>query len=76
MLASMTGFGRRELTENGCRIVVEARSLNNRFLDIYVKMPRRFGEFEDDIKSVVRDELSRGKIDISLNIEVYYIVIR
>ncbi|MFC1561456.1 YicC/YloC family endoribonuclease [candidate division KSB1 bacterium] len=69
MLASMTGFGRCELTENGCRIVVEARSLNNRFLDIYVKMPRRFGEFEDDIKSIVRDELSRGKIDISLNIE-------
>jgi len=69
MISSMTGFGRCEMTENGCRISVEVRSLNNRYLDIFVKIPRRFGELEDELKNIVREELSRGKIDISVNIE-------
>jgi len=69
MLVSMTGFGRCESTLDGLRVVVEMRSLNNRYLDIFIKMPRKFNTFEDELKHMVRSELSRGKIDVSVNIE-------
>ena len=69
MIASMTGFSRYETTSKECTVVIEIRSLNNRFLDIFVKLPRKFTEFEDDIKNLVRKEISRGKIDVSIIIK-------
>ncbi|MFC1477113.1 YicC/YloC family endoribonuclease [candidate division KSB1 bacterium] len=69
MLVSMTGFGRRELVENWCKVVVEARSVNNRYLDVFVRMPRKFNSIEDEIKDVVRAQFARGKIDIVVVIE-------
>jgi len=64
----MTGFSRYELTEKGCHIVVEVRSLNNRFLDIFVRLPHKFSELENKLKNIVRNELYRGKIDVIITV--------
>ncbi|MFC1514044.1 YicC/YloC family endoribonuclease [candidate division KSB1 bacterium] len=69
MISSMTGFSSHEVISGGYRAVVEMRTLNNRFLDIYVKIPRKYAEMENDIKSHVKEEISRGKVDIIVNIE-------
>lgn len=68
MIYSMTGFSRYELTEKGRHVVVEMRSLNNRFLDIYVRLPHKFVELENKLKNIVRNELCRGKIDVIITI--------
>jgi len=68
MITSMTGFSRYEITEKGCRIVVEVRSLNNKFMDVSVKLPRRLTDFEDEVKNVVRAETARGKIEVSVSL--------
>jgi len=69
MISSMTGFSRYELTEKGCRVVIEVRSLNNRFLDVFVKLPHKFSGIEDKLKNIVRNGLSRGKIDIIITVD-------
>jgi len=68
MITSMTGFSRCELTEKGCQVVVEIRSLNNKFLDVSIKLPRRLTEYEDDLKKIVHQEISRGKIDVTVSL--------
>lgn len=60
----MTGFGNAE--RNGYR--VEIRSLNHRFLDIYVKAPAYLNQFEFDFRKIIKDRFSRGKFDISIAI--------
>lgn len=61
---SMTGFGKGEYCENGVELTVEVKSVNNRFLDISVKSPRIFSAYEELIRSIVREHLSRGHIDV------------
>lgn len=68
MISSMTGFSRYELIEKGCHVVVEVRSLNNRFLDIFVRLPHKFSELENKLKNIVRNELFRGKIDVIITV--------
>lgn len=68
MVSSMTGYSRCETNSKDCTVIIEIRSLNNRYLDIYIKLPRRFSEFENEFKNTVRDELSRGKIDVSITL--------
>ena len=69
MIKSMTGFGRGEYTDGKRNIIVEIKSVNHRYSDISVKMPRRYGFAEDKIKSAVKEKLSRGKIDVSIIVE-------
>ncbi len=69
MISSMTGYGRAENTVNGCTVVVEAKSLNNRYLEIYIRMPRKFTSFEEELESIAREELSRGKVNFIVSIE-------
>lgn len=63
MADSMTGFGRAEYTDEERKITVELRSVNHRFLDIGVKLPRKIGRFETKIRNVIREYAVRGKID-------------
>jgi uncharacterized protein (TIGR00255 family) len=60
----MTGYGRAEYTENGLDILVEVKTVNNRNLDINSKIPRAFICFEDAIRNVIKDKLSRGRVDL------------
>lgn len=69
MIKSMTGFGRSEYTDGKRNITVEIKSVNHRFNDITVKMPRRYAFAEDRIKAIVKETARRGKIEVSIMIE-------
>ena len=69
MVKSMTGYGRARETLNGRDITVEVRSVNNRYLDCTVKMPRTYVFAEDAIKSRVQKAISRGKVDVYVTID-------
>ncbi len=65
----MTGFGRSEYSDEKRSIVVEIKSVNHRYQDITVRMPRRYSFAEETIKSVVRKKVHRGKIEVSVLVE-------
>lgn len=69
MIKSMTGFGRSEYTDGKRNLTVEIKSVNHRYCDVTVKMPRRYGFVEDKVKSAVKSKLRRGKIDVSIMVE-------
>ena len=69
MVKSMTGYGRARETLNGRDITVEVRSVNNRYLDCTVKMPRTYVFAEDAIKTRVQKAISRGKVDVFVSID-------
>lgn len=66
----MTGYGRSVQTVGGKEITVELRSVNNRFLDCSVKLPRAFSYAEDAVKQLVKQNVSRGKVDVFIGIQV------
>ena len=69
MVKSMTGYGRAEDTLNGYTITVELRSVNNRYLDCNVRMPRLYLFAEETIKSRVQNTISRGKVDVFVTLD-------
>ena len=69
MVKSMTGYGRAEETVNGCTITVELRSVNNRYLDCNVRIPRLYLFAEEAIKSRVQSTISRGKVDVFVTLD-------
>lgn len=69
MIKSMTGFGRSEYSDGKRNIIVEIKSVNHRYCDISVKMPRRYSFAEDKIKAIVKETAKRGKIDVSIMVE-------
>ena len=69
MIKSMTGFGRGEHSDGKRSITVEIKSVNHRYGDINVKMPRRYSFAEEAIKSTVKKYISRGKVDVSISVE-------
>lgn len=69
MIKSMTGFGRAEASDGKRNIVVEMRSVNHRYCDITVKMPRRYAFAEESIKTEVKRIIKRGKLDVSVMVE-------
>ena len=69
MIKSMTGFGRGEYTDGKRSIIAEIKSVNHRYSDITIKMPRRYAFAEDKIKNAVKDKVRRGKVDVSIIVE-------
>ncbi len=69
MVCSMTGFGRSEVTEGQRKYVVELKSVNNRYLDINIKMPKKFNAFEAAIRSELKNYMKRGKVDVFISYE-------
>ena len=69
MVKSMTGYGRAREMRGGRDITVEVRSVNNRYLDCAVKMPRAYIFAEDAVKSRVQKAVSRGKVDVFITID-------
>ena len=65
----MTGFGKAEITIADRKITVETRSLNGKQLDLSVKMPARYRQFEYEVRNKVAKELQRGKVDLFVTIE-------
>ena len=68
MVKSMTGYGRAVETVNGREFTVELRSVNNRYLDCAVKLPRALSFAEDAVKQAVKGAISRGKVDVFISL--------
>lgn len=66
MIYSMTGYGRYELEANERKVVVEISSVNHRYLDLNIRMPRLMMQYEDGIRKLVKDKLTRGKVELSI----------
>lgn len=69
MIKSMTGFGRGEYTDEASRVTVEIRAVNHRYLDIFVKMPRKYAFAEDKIKSAIKEKVHRGKVEVNVGVD-------
>ena len=63
-MLSMTGYGRGEYKQDGIELTVEIKTVNNRYLDVSVKCPRIFVAYEDVIRTIVREKLTRGHADV------------
>lgn len=70
MLESMTGYGSAESVERGVRTLVELRSVNNRFAEISVKLPRQLLSFELEVRELIRAHFQRGKISAYIQIQL------
>lgn len=66
MIRSMTGYGRAQGTANGKDILVEIRSVNNRYYDFTARIPRMYGYLEEKLKSFLQGGISRGKVEVSV----------
>ena len=69
MIKSMTGYGSAKGTVEGLNISVELKSVNNRYLDASVRMPRSFLFAEDAVKAAVQKHISRGKVDVFVSVD-------
>ena len=69
MIRSMTGFGRGIYSDEACKVTVEIRAVNHRYLDIFVKMPRKYAFAEEKIKAAVKERLHRGKVEVAVTVD-------
>ena len=69
MVSSMTGFGRSEFQDDSFKFTVEIKSVNHKYFDLGIKMPRRFNLFESNIRNLLKTYASRGKIDVYISYE-------
>lgn len=71
MIKSMTGFGRCEIVTTEYKISVEMKAVNHRYLDLSIKMPKKFNYFEAGIRNLLKTYIQRGKVDVYINYEDY-----
>ena len=69
MIKSMTGFGRCEIAKEERKITVEMKSVNHRYLDVNIKMPKKLNFFEAAIRSELKNYIERGKVDVFITYE-------
>lgn len=70
-IRSMTGYGRSERSDARCKLVVELKSVNHRYFDLNIKMPKIFYRFESYIRSILKQYIERGKVDLYISYENY-----
>jgi len=68
-MKSMTGFGSGTATEDGITCTVEIKSVNARFLDLFIRSPKQMNPFESIIRGMVQDRINRGKVEVSVSIQ-------
>ena len=69
MITSMTGFGRGEYSDENKKLVIEMKSVNHRYLDVNIKLPKKLGFYEAYIRNLLKKYISRGKVDIFVTYE-------
>ncbi|MDY3919412.1 MAG: YicC/YloC family endoribonuclease [Candidatus Limivivens sp.] len=69
MIKSMTGFGRSEILQGAHKFTVEMKSVNHRYFDVSIKMPKKLNFFEAAIRSVLKEYIQRGKVDVFISHE-------
>ncbi|HJC06446.1 MAG TPA: YicC family protein [Candidatus Eisenbergiella merdavium] len=71
MLKSMTGFGRCEQVTDQYKISVEIKAVNHRYLDLGIRMPKKFSRFENAVRTFLKEYVKRGKVDLFISFEDY-----
>lgn len=71
MIKSMTGFGRAEVSDENRKFTVEIKSVNHRYLDVGIKMPKKLNFFESAIRNLLKEYIERGKVDVFISYEDY-----
>lgn len=71
MAKSMTGFGRYEAVTEDYKVIVEIKSVNHRYFDLSVKLPRKLNMFEQMIRGILKRDIGRGKVDVYISYEDY-----
>ena len=71
MIKSMTGFGRAEAVNELRKITVEMKSVNNRYFDCNIWLPKKYSAFEADVRGILKEYVSRGKVDVFVTEETY-----
>ena len=69
MIKSMTGFGRGDVSTESCKVTVEMKSVNHRYLDVNMKMPKKLNFFEASIRNLLKEYIQRGKVDLFISFE-------
>ena len=69
MIKSMTGFGRSEIAEDNRKFTVEIKTVNHRYLDVNIKMPKKLNFFESSIRNLLKEYIQRGKVDVFITYE-------
>ena len=69
MIKSMTGFGRCEFADENRKFTVEIKAVNHRYLDVNIKMPKKLNFFESAIRTLLKEYIERGKVDIYITYE-------
>lgn len=70
MIKSMTGFSRGEISEAGVNVTVEVKSLNGKYLEVNLRMPRNLQHFEGEIREIVKENVARGSLQMNINLEI------
>ena len=71
MIKSMTGFGRCEIADANYKVIVEMKSVNHRYLDVNMKLPKKLSVFESAVRNLMKEYVQRGKVDIFVTYEDY-----
>jgi uncharacterized protein (TIGR00255 family) len=71
MIKSMTGFGRAEVITSERKITIEMKSVNHRYLDMNIRMPKKLSFFEGEIRNLMKTYMQRGKVDVFITYEDY-----
>ena len=74
-MKSMTGFGRANYDKDGRSYVVDIKTVNNKYSDISVKMPRRISSVEEKVRKQISTKIARGKVDVYITLENYTFII-
>ena len=67
MIQSMTGFGRGEAANEKYKVTIEMKSVNHRYLDMSIRMPKKLNFFETAIRTEIKKRIQRGKVDIFIS---------
>ena len=71
MIKSMTGYGKSSLSINSREYQVEIKTVNHKYIDVNIKMPRIISYLEEDVRKLVVSRIKRGKVDIQISFENY-----
>ena len=71
MIKSMTGFGRSEVSDSDRKITIEMKSVNHRYFEPGIKMPKKLNAYEAGIRTILKKYINRGKVDVFITYEDY-----
>lgn len=71
MIKSMTGFGQGEAKNQHYGVHVELKSVNHRYLDLFIRLPKQYNQFEEPLRSAIQGRIARGRVEVMINVEEF-----